>query len=72
MKKLLMLAGIILICSSCSTKKINDQEDTFFNFVILNKNNREKRVEKVTWENLEGDSFPGLRLKKWLEADEID
>ena len=72
MKKLLLLVGVILICSSCTgVKRINGEEDTFFNFVVMNKKNREKRTEKVTWENLDGDSFPGVRAIKWYKADKI-
>lgn len=48
MKKLLLLVGVILICSSCTgVKKINGEEDTFFNFVIMNKKIEKKEQRKL-------------------------
>lgn len=73
MKKLLLLVGVILVCSSCTgVKKINGEEDTFFNFVIMNKKNREKRTKKLTWDNMYGDCFPGLRVIKWYKAERVE
>ncbi|MEG0069727.1 MAG: hypothetical protein RR191_05655 [Cetobacterium sp.] len=70
MKKILLIVSIVLICSSCSgTKKINGHDDTFLNFVVLNKNNREFRKENLSWNNLEGDNFPGIRFVKWCKAE---
>ncbi|MGL5717811.1 MAG: hypothetical protein ACRCX2_32720 [Paraclostridium sp.] len=62
--KLIILTLTLLTITACSgTKVINGQEQTFTEFVILNKNSE----WKGGWEQLEGDCFPGLRLWKWLE-----
>lgn len=72
MKKLLLLVGITLICSSCTgVKKINGEDDTFFNFVIMNTKNREKRTQELIWDNMNNDCFPGLRIAKWYKAEKI-
>ncbi|WP_432204455.1 hypothetical protein ACQ9ZF_05195 [Cetobacterium somerae] len=73
MKKLLLIVGIILICSSCSgnKKRINGIDQTFSEYVIFNKNYNGKgevydaRVLAAT----SSEMFPGLRLKKWLESE---
>ncbi|MGL5960402.1 MAG: lipoprotein [Cetobacterium sp.] len=72
MKKIFLIIFSILILSACSSKNINNREDTFFNFVILNKNNREIKKNNQSfesWNNLDSDSFPGLRLIKWIESE---
>ncbi|MGL5767281.1 MAG: hypothetical protein ACRCX8_16740 [Sarcina sp.] len=74
---LMFLATILLLSSCTSTKKvINNRPQTFTEFVILNKYSKEYRAQQgmsqeVTWDNLTSDSFPGLRLQKWLKSEEV-
>lgn len=72
MKKLLLLVGVILICSSCTgVKKINGVDQTFTEYVLLNKNyNKSTEVDSGRlWGKTSSEMFPGLRLKKWIETD---
>ncbi|MGL6099807.1 MAG: hypothetical protein ACRC0G_09320 [Fusobacteriaceae bacterium] len=64
MKKILItliLGAVIVGCTA--TKVVNGKEQTFIGFVILN--SESEGVPKA-WGELGGDSFPGLRLKKWV------
>lgn len=63
MKYLLALSLLTLVgCSG--VKIINNKEQTFAEYVILNKNSDWKGGN---FENLDSDCFPLLRLKKWYE-----
>lgn len=62
--KFYSLLIIFLLASCSSTKKINQKEHTFVSFVILNK---DAEIKQKEWKELEGDSFPGLRLIKWYK-----
>ncbi|MGL6132321.1 MAG: hypothetical protein ACRCZ9_11985 [Fusobacteriaceae bacterium] len=63
-KLVCVLVGIFAIQGCSTTKVINNKEQTFTEFVILNKNSENKTNE---WLDLEGDSFPVLRLIKWYK-----
>lgn len=65
MKYLLALSLLTLLgCSGVKT--INDKEQTFTEYVILNKNSDWKGG---SFEDLDSDCFPLIRLKKWLETE---
>lgn len=62
--KVIILITMLLAITGCSgTKIINGKEQTFTEFVILNKNSE----WEGSWEQLDSDCFPLLRLEKWLE-----
>ncbi|MGL5962793.1 MAG: hypothetical protein ACRCZ2_00095 [Fusobacteriaceae bacterium] len=65
MKRSMLIFAVGCVMQGCSTAKIiNNKEQTFAEFVILNKNTESKPDE---WLDLEGDSFPVLRLIKWYK-----
>lgn len=68
MKKI-VLAIIIMLCVGCSNKRIiNGKEQSFFEYVIINKNaSDEENQMKDMWKT-NPDMFPILRLLKWIEA----
>ncbi len=62
--KVIILILMLLAITGCSgTKVINGKEQTFTEFVILNKSSN----FNGNWEQLDSDCFPLLRLEKWLE-----
>lgn len=67
---------IVILClitfSSCSTRQINGREQTFTEYVILNKYSDYEGNTKQDWDNQPSENFPGLRLIKWFGAEEID
>ncbi|MGL6023604.1 MAG: hypothetical protein ACRC0F_03230 [Cetobacterium sp.] len=68
MKKIIIGLLVVLTIVGCTaTKIINGKEQTFVGFVILNS---ESENTPKHWGELGGDSFPGLRLKKWVGIDD--
>ena len=69
MKKILL---IILLTSltACATRQINNKQQTFTEYVVLNKNSNYKGQSKNDWYNQPEDNFPGIRLIKWFKTDE--
>lgn len=70
---LILIASVLLVSSCSSTKKINNIDQSFTDYVILNKHAKEYRVQngmptEVAWDNLTSESFPGLRLINWLNT----
>lgn len=68
MKKILLISFLITLVA-CSTRQINNKQQTFTDYVILNKNSNYKGKSIDDWNNQSEDNFPGMRLIKWVEAD---
>lgn len=69
MKKLAILLFAITAAGCSNTKIINGKEQTFTEFVLLNK--FADKNANMTWEEQSSDCFPGLRLIKWNQAEEV-
>lgn len=67
--KLILLVSLLLVFTSCSTRQINGKEQTFTEYVVLNKNSEYKGKSKSDWDNQPEDNFPGIRLIKWSKQD---
>ena len=65
MKLLLTLSLLMLV--SCSTRQINNKQQTFTEYVILNEYSDYKGKSKKEWDNQPGENFPGIRLIKWMD-----
>lgn len=68
MKKILLISFLITL-AACSTRQINNKQQTFTDYVILNKNSDYKGQSIEDWDNQSEDNFPGTRLIKWFKAD---
>ena len=68
MKKILLISFLITL-TACSTRQINNKQQTFTDYVILNKNSDYKGQSIEDWDNQPEDNFPGMRLIKWFKAD---
>lgn len=74
MKKTIILGIIILgsLTACSSTKKnINGVDQTFTDYVLLNKHydNAGEVYDARVLASTSPEMFPGLRLKKWLETE---
>ena len=65
MKLLLTLSLLMLV--SCSTRQINNKQQTFTEYVILNEYSEYEGKSKKDWDNQPSENFPGIRLIKWSE-----
>lgn len=68
MKKIFSIMFVCLLISACSSKTINGKNQTFTEYVILNKNSEWKQNTNGTWDALEAECFPGIRLLKWIKT----
>ena len=69
--KILLSIILLLILVSCSApqKQINDKQQTFIEYVVLNKYSDYKGESKEDWDNQPSENFPGIRLIKWIKVD---
>lgn len=67
--KLILSIILLTLLTACSTRQINNKQQTFTDYVILNKNSDYKGQSIEDWDNQPEDNFPGMRLIKWVEAD---
>lgn len=66
----IVLSFILLTAlASCATRQINNRQQTFTDYVVLNKNSNYKGQSIDDWDNQPEDNFPGVRLIKWFKAD---
>lgn len=64
------LSFILLIAlTSCATRQINNRQQTFTEYVVLNKHSNYQGKSIDDWDNQPEDNFPGLRLINWFKAD---
>lgn len=68
MKKILLII-LLTALTACATRQINNKQQTFTEYVVLNKNSNYKGQSIVEWDNQPEDNFPGMRLIKWVKAD---
>ena len=68
--KILLSIILLLTLVSCSTtqKQINDKQQTFIEYVVLNKYSAYKGESKEDWDNQPSENFPGIRLIKWFKS----
>lgn len=68
--KLILSIILLTTLTACATRKINNKQQTFTDYVILNKNSDYKGQSIEDWDNQPEDNFPGLRFIKWIKTDE--
>lgn len=70
MKKLGIILSMIFLFFSCSsTKNINGREQTFTEYVVLNKHSNYEGKSIEDWDNQPAENFIGIRLINWFKAD---
>lgn len=69
----LILSVILLTAltalTACATRQVNNRQQTFTEYVVLNKYSEYQGQSKEDWDNQPEDNFPGVRLIKWVKAD---
>lgn len=61
MKKILLISFLITL-TAYSTRQINNKQQTFTDYVILNKNSDYKGQSIEDWDNQPAENFIGIRL----------
>ena len=66
-----LILSIILLTSltSCATRQINNKQQTFTEYVVLNKHSNYEGKSIKDWDNQPAENFIGIRLINWFKAD---
>ena len=66
-----LILSIILLTSltACATRKINNRQQTFTEYVVLNKHSNYEGKSIKDWDNQPAENFIGIRLINWFNAD---
>ena len=67
--KLILSVILLISLTSCATRRINNKQQTFTDYVVLNKHSNYQGKSIDDWDNQPEDNFPGLRLINWFKAD---
>lgn len=68
MKKILLII-LLTALTACATRQINNKQQTFTDYVILNKYSNYQGKDIDSWNNQPEDNFSGVRLINWFKAD---
>lgn len=66
--KIILSFVLLTALTSCTTRQINNKQQTFTDYVILNKNSDYKGQSIKDWDNQPSENFPGIRLIKWFKS----
>ena len=66
-----LILSIILLTSltACATRQINNRQQTFTEYVVLNKNSNYQGKSMKDWKEQPSENFIGIRLINWFKTD---
>lgn len=67
--KLILSIILLTALTACATRQINNRQQTFTEYVVLNKNSNCEGKSKDDWDNQPAENFIGIRLINWFKAD---
>ena len=68
--KLILSIILLTALTACATRQINNRQQTFTEYVVLNKYSNYQGQSMKDWKEQPEDNFPGVRLIKWVKVDE--
>ncbi len=68
--KIILSVILLTALTACSTRQINNKQQTFTEYVVLNKYSEYQGKSMKDWKEQPSENFPGVRLIKWVKADE--
>lgn len=67
MKKILLII-LLTALTSCATRQINNKQQTFTEYVVLNKHSNYEGKSIEDWDNQPAENFIGIRLINWFKS----
>lgn len=65
----IVLSFILLTAlTSCATRQINNKQQTFTEYVVLNKHSNYEGKSIEDWDNQPAENFIGIRLINWFKS----
>ena len=67
--KLILSIILLIALTACATRQLNNRQQTFTEYVVLNKNSNYEGKSIEDWDNQPAENFIGIRLINWFKAD---
>lgn len=67
--KIVLSIILLTTLTACATRQINNKQQTFTEYVVLNKNSNYEGKSIDDWDNQPAENFIGIRLINWFKAD---
>lgn len=67
--KIILSVILLISLTACATRQINNRQQTFADYVILNRNSNYEGKSIEDWDNQPAENFIGIRLINWFKAD---
>ena len=67
--KLILSIILLTTLTACATRQINNKQQTFTEYVVLNKHSNYEGKSIEDWDNQPAENFIGIRLINWFKAD---
>ena len=67
--KIILSIILLTALTACATRQINNRQQTFADYVILNRNSNYEGKSIEDWDNQPAENFIGIRLINWFKAD---
>lgn len=67
--KLILSIILLISLTACATRQINNRQQTFTEYVVLNKHSNYEGKSIKDWDNQPAENFIGIRLINWFKAD---
>lgn len=67
--KIILSVILLIALTACATRQLNNRQQTFTEYVVLNKNSNYEGKSIEDWDNQPAENFIGIRLINWFKAD---
>ena len=67
--KIILSIILLTTLTACATRQINNKQQTFTEYVVLNKNSNYQGKSIKDWKEQPAENFIGIRLINWFKAD---
>ena len=68
--KIILSVVLLMALTSCATRQINNRQQTFTEYVVLNKHSNYQGKSMKEWKEQPKENFPGIRLINWIKTGE--
>ena len=67
--KIILSIILLTTLTACATRQINNKQQTFTEYVVLNKNSNYQGKSMKDWKEQPSENFIGIRFINWVNQD---
>lgn len=67
--KIILSIILLTALTACATRQINNRQQTFTEYVVLNKHSNYQGQSMKDWKEQPSENFIGIRLMNWVNQD---